>query len=123
MNLVERLEQAWEIFSTEYTRVGEITRYDRNKSVPASSETLSQMSTLGIAIAVVRYFSPSQIEEFVEQNIAHPSTLRGGSLSSAVFAYKGYLAEPTQLKLDNDDLEQLYRTCRTAKNIVEKGLF
>lgn len=127
MNLVERLESARAAFSREYERINTVTQFNRNERIPISSGALDEMPVLGIAVTIIDYFSQDQIGHFVSERIAHPSTYAGASFPVAkgiyLNEYHQHKRSGEELKLDVDDIEQLYRTCHTAKNIVEKGLF
>ena len=129
MDLTKRLEQASHTFSREYEGLmNSPAGWDRNTEVKLSPEARREIPTLGIAVAIVDYFSRSNIEELVEKGIAHGSTYAGGSFPVARSVYTSYVgllqsSENPVLKATADHMEQLQRTCKTAKNIVEKGLF
>lgn len=119
-------------------------------SEPVPDWVLSHMPTLGIAVAIVGYFTPKQIEAMVALDVAHRSTIEGGSLDIARSVYNSYLKRENEAKvrsllkenealwrqrgicpnhnyildgLSRDNLEQLHRVCTTAGKIVEHKFF
>ena len=93
--------------------------YRSNKETPLLAETHVDVTIVNIPVQ----------SSSGQKNIAHPSTLAGGTLVIAMIVYKcwnekerPYYVDGT-LNITADNLEQLYRTCDTAAKIVKEGLF
>lgn len=146
MDIVTKLKQASCIF---YETEQEQMSLHRD-FVPIPERVLHYMPTLGIAVTIVEYFTPQQIQAMVMLDIAHRSTIKGASLSIARVVYDAYLKRENEARvrsllkenealwrergfsrnhnyvldgLSGDNLEQLRRVCTTAGNILEHRLF
>ena len=136
MDLATRLKQASEIFGNAEKVIKSSYRDDAR---PVPDWTLLQMPTLGIAVATVEYFTPEQIRAMATLDIAHRSTIEGGSLFIARTVYDSYLKRKNEAVgrqlgycrnhnyildgLSCDNLEQLRRVCTTAGKILEHEFF
>ncbi len=112
---VEQFRQSAEFFSGLEAKAAEAKG---ELAIPPDRDTTGHFMTAAYATSILYALGRGELQELAGQEIVHPATVVGGSLTSATTAVNRYfLHENARFK--GDYFEQLARICQSAANVVE----
>ena len=79
------------------------------------------LSSANFAVATLYSLGKDRLRELESSGNIHRSTVDGGSLSTAMFFLSKYM-NSIENNFSRDVYEQLSRTCRSARDLYDKGL-
>lgn len=112
---VEQLRRSAEFFSGLEAKAVEAKG---ELAFPPDRDTTEHFLMAAYATSILYALGREELQELAGQEIVHPATVEGGSLTSATTAVNHYFLLG-KARFQGDYFEQLARTCQSAANVVE----
>lgn len=111
--------KALQLTEREFSDLENLARVDgKTKRLSSNEEKL--MLVASYAVTSLYVLGKERLLVLEKEGHVHSSTISGGSLDSARFCIDQYMGG--ERMFTRDDYEQLGRSCRSVKTLLEKGI-